>query len=75
MDLKEQAKAILDRISGVTARTTSGGLLIEAGDFKLYVAKWSDRWIFQEERSSPPSRAAHFDLRRQVHYVLNYGHV
>lgn len=73
MDFKMQAKAILDRISGVTAKTMREGLLIEAGNFKLYVDKWSDRWIFVEERSSQPSRPAHFDLRRQVHYVLNYG--
>lgn len=75
MGFKEQAKAILDRISGVTAKTTREGLLIEAGDFRLRVDKWSDRWIFVEERSTPPSMAAHFDLRRQVHYVMNYGHV
>ena len=71
----------LDAIPGIAVMATARSLLITAADeYRLLVARRERphavdsprvRWEFDEGLSDKPRRAAHFDLRRQIHEVLN----
>ena len=62
----------LSHIPAVNVTESKRTVIVEAADgYRLVVSKRGDRWCFNEDDSTAPSRPAHFDLRRQVHFGLN----
>jgi hypothetical protein len=66
-------KKVLDHVPGVSVMERKEGLVIFAEDYKLIVERIAGMWRFQESKSDKPNRECHFDLRRQIHMVLNHG--
>lgn len=64
----------LSHIPAVTVTESKRTIIVEADDgYRLVASRQGDwpHWHFNEYDSTPPTRPAHFDLRRLVHFGLN----
>ena len=53
--------------------TDSGMIVLAADGYRLRLRRTAGRWNFIESSNQPPFKAAHFDLRYQIHRRLNGG--
>jgi hypothetical protein len=67
----------MSRLQNIPAINVTEGrnrYVVETADgYRLAVEKSGSHWRFNDDDSTQPTRLAHFDLRRQVHYALNGG--
>ena len=60
------------KVKGITTELSGTKVVIKADDFKLVANKMPGGcWHFDEDVCSVPTMAAHFSLRKQVHFALN----